>query len=215
MNLLDIKVFYMINTLMLIFLSFYSLFFYRKNKNNPAIKYLTFFTLFYTIGFILLILRNQIPDFLSVLFANVLFTIGSVCLYIAIRAILNLEARWKAIYWIPILIVFVGFYLFTYVYFDPNMRFFLYSLFVLVFSILDMRLFILYSSPEFKLFDKISILIYFLSTLIFLSLCIYITLEKVSGYFFSNVNIIVYLPSFYMIILNIWIVLVLSYRIRR
>ena len=70
-------------------------------KNNLAIKYLTFFTFLYTIGFILLILRNQIPDFVSIVLANTLFAIGTLFLYFALKSLLDLNIKWRERYLIP------------------------------------------------------------------------------------------------------------------
>jgi hypothetical protein len=212
--LLSLKILYTITSVVLILFSIYSFAIYKKNKIDLALRYLTYFCTLYAVGLILFVLRNQISDFLSIPIANSLFAIGSICLYIAIRALINLEAKWQQSYWIPVLMIFIGFCLFTYISFDANIRMFIFYFFLLCISIIDTRLFILYSSSMSKTFNRFSIFVFLLCAVIFLSLCIYLLFHHVSSYFFSNIDIILYIPCFYMLLLNIWVYLAIQYRLK-
>jgi hypothetical protein len=190
------------------------LFLYKKNSQNTAMKFITYFVVLYCLGFILFILRNQIPDFLSIVIANTFFALGSLCLYVAIRAIVGLNSKWQIRYWIPILIVFVGFYIFTLIDFNPNMRALIYSVFVLFYSLLDMWLFGFYASSKFYIFDKISSMVFFVGFVIFSLVAIESRIIHIDAYYFNNVNIIIYLPNIYMLMLNLWIISLVTYRIK-
>lgn len=211
---LDMKMLFIINTVILLVLSIYMLFLYKKNSQNRAIKFITYFVVLYCLGFILFILRNQIPDFLSIVIANTFFALGSLCLYVTTRAIVGLDSKWQIRYWIPVLIIFVGFYIFTFIDFNSNMRALMYSVFALFYSLLDMWLFGFYTSSKFYTFDKISSIVFLVGAIIFLLRAIESRIIHIEAYYFNNVDLFLYLPNIYMLILNIWVILLVTYRIK-
>lgn len=181
---------------------------------NRVIKFITYFVVLYCLGFILFILRNQIPDFLSIVIANTFFALGSLCLYVTTRAIVGLDSKWQIRYWIPVLIIFVGFYIFTFIDFNSNMRALMYSVFALFYSLLDMWLFGFYTSSKFYTFDKISSIVFLVGAIIFLLRAIESRIIHIEAYYFNNVDLFLYLPNIYMLILNIWVILLVTYRIK-
>ncbi len=208
------KMLFIINTVILLILAIYMLFLYKKNSQNRATKFITYFVVLYCLGFTLFILRNQIPDFLSMVIANTFFALGSLCLYVATRAIVGLDSKWQIRYWIPVLIIFVGFNIFTFIDFNPNMRALMYSVFALLYSLLEMWLFGFYTSSKFYTFDKISSIVFFVGAIIFLLRAIESRIIHIDAYYFNNVNLIISLPNIYMLVLNIWILTLVTYRIK-
>lgn len=211
---LDIKTIFIANTALLLILSIYMALIYKKNIHNRTIKFITYFVVFYFIGLLLFILRNKVPDFLSIVIANTLFIAGSHSLYLATRDIVGLESKWHNRYWIPIVVVFIGFNIFIYVDFNSNIRMLIYAFYAIIYSFLSMSLFWVYTSAKFKIFDKISVIVFLISFLIETSVFLRFLFIKVSTYYFGNTDIFIYLPNLALFILNLWVIALVKYRIK-
>jgi len=190
------------------------LFLYKINPKNRVIQFATYFSVLFFIAFFLFILRNKIPDFLSIVLANTSFAVGTISLYIAIKASLKLDSKWHVRDWIPILVIFVGFFIFTYASFSFNTRIVIYCLFATVYFSLMGWLFWVYGLKQFKLFDFMSILLFIYGAIAFLSVMIYANIEAISTYYFSNTSFIMYLPNIFYLLLNFWTVALVKYRIK-
>jgi hypothetical protein len=166
------------------------------------------------VGFVLLILRNQIPDFFSIVIANTFFAIGSLNLYVATRAIVNLDSKWHYRYYIPIVFIFVSFILFTYIDFNTPFRMVIYFTFATIYSFLSFYLFWFYASSEYRVFDKISAILFFIGILNASFMVLRVLFQDVTSYYFGNSDIFMYLPSINMLILSLWIAFLVRYRIK-
>lgn len=211
---LDIKTIFFANIFVLFILSIYLVYLHKKNPSNRALKFVANFVIFYFLGLVLFILRNQIFDFLSIVIATTFFAFGSVSLYVATRDIVGLDSKWHSRYWIPILIVFAGHFIFTYIDFNTNMKMTIYYTFCVFYSSLSFWLFWFYSAKKFKVFDKISSLVFLIGCLIFLVILLRVHLLNVATYYFANTDIFILLPNLYMLILNLWIIALVTYRIK-
>lgn len=211
---MDLRLLFMSNTIGFILLSIYIVTIFYKNRGNKKVLYITNFVLLYCVGFIFFVLRNEIPDFLSIVVANTLFAFGSMNLYIAIKLILDLETRWSLRHMVPVFIIFFGHFIFTYVDSNTQMKVAIYSLFVIVVATLQSRCFLLHQSLEFRLFDRLSSLFFALYVVVFLLVILYVFSNNIYTFFFSNAGFVMILPSVMTFILIIWIVTVVRYRLR-
>lgn len=211
---IDIKFFFLSNIILLLFLSFYMIILYIRDPKNRAIQFITYFTVFFFFAFVLFVLRNQISDFLSIVVANTLFAIAILFLYIAIKVSLNLDSKWHLRYWIPIIIFFVGFFIFTHLSFNFSSRLYIYCIFLIIYCIHFAWLFRLHKSEKFKLFDTLSSIFFLLGVVVFLLVIVFSNIESFSNYYFANINFALYLPNIFYFILNLWAVMLIKYRIK-
>jgi len=212
--LLSIKAIFILNIIILFILSFYILFLLKKTPQKRVLKLLLTFTLSYAIGYIIFILRNQIPDLISIIIANTLFITGSIGLYMMTKEILNLDSKWKIRYIIPIFVIFISFSIFTYIDFNTNMRMIIFNLFIAIYTMRGAFLLKKHALDSYKLFDKVSSILFLLGSIIFILITLLIIEVPINSYYLSNRNIFIYLPNIYMLVLNIWIASVLYYRIK-
>lgn len=211
---MGIKIVFIINIIILFLLSTYILLKYKKKLHNPQIRYLLLFVVCYLIGLILFVLRNNIPDFLSIVIGTTLFATGSVNLYIATRAVLGLDYHWKSRYYIPIFLVALGHTIFTYIYFSTAIKMSIYYSFAILYSTLSMWLFWRYASQRFHFFDKFSSVVFLIGVIIFFIILLRVLSINAESYFFSNTDFFIFLPNSYMLLLNVWFIALLKYRIK-
>jgi len=191
------------------------IYWYKTHNNNKKEQQLIFyFVLCYFLGLIFIVLRNKIPDFFSIVLSNTIFAVGSVSLYLGSKAILKLDSKWYIQHIIPIIIVFVGHFTFTYVYYNTQFRIFSYSLFASAFSFLSAHLFWKYKSKKYFLFDTISVFVFLTGALSFLLVALKVNLIDVSTYFFNNSKWIFLLPNLYLFLIVIWFVSLLLFRLK-
>lgn len=211
---LDVKTLFIVGTLVLLLVSIIMIHSYKQNPKNKARKYLTLFILLHFIGFIGFILRNQIPDFVSIIVANTLFASGTLSLYIATKIITNKTPAWHNRYLIPLVIFAIGFIVFTYVEYDTSTRTLLYYLFCFIYTSAIAWLFWFNDSAAFRVFDRLSALFFATLSIIFLAVVFQTSFTQLQAYYFSNTNTFMILSIFIMIILNLWAVAVAKYRIK-
>ncbi|MCK9490834.1 MAG: hypothetical protein M0Q24_01990 [Sulfurimonas sp.] len=211
---LDVKTLFIASTVILLLVSIITLFKYKQNPKNSAIKYLTLFILLHFIGFVGFILRNQIPDFLSIVIANTLFGAGTLSLYLATKAITNKEPIWHNRYLIPIITFFIGFIIFTYIEYNTSARIFIYYLFCFIYTSAIAWLFWFNDSMKFKIFDRVSSVFFTILSIIFLGVIFQTSFIKLQAYYFSNSNTFMILSIFIMIALNLWTILTIKHRVK-
>lgn len=211
---LEVKTLFIANTLFLSIVSAIMIFSYIKNQKNSAIKYLALFIVMHCIGFVGFILRNQIPDFISIVIANTLFAAGTLSLYLAVKAITGIKPIWHNRYLIPLLTFFIGFIIFTYVEYDTRARIFIYYFFCFIYTSSIAWLFWFKASEEFKIFDRVSSLFFTILFLIFLGIVFQTSFIRLQAYYFSNQNIFMILSIFIMFVLNLWTLLAIKYRVK-
>lgn len=211
---MDVRLLFIINTLTLLITLIVLITNHIKDTQNKSIKFLTYFIALHFIGFILFVLRNQIPDFFSIIVANMLFAIGVVYLYMAIRSILKKEYIWHNRYFIPILIYFIGFVMFTYISYDTQTRILIYYTFCTMFVFPSGWLLWSAQSEKFKVFDKASAIVFFIIALIFTAIIFQATIIRIETYYFSNKNIFMILSLIIVDIMSLWALLALRYRIK-
>lgn len=203
-----------INIVLLFVLASYLLLKYQNNSHNRVLKLVSYFVISYFVGFVLLVLRNQIPDFFSIVVANTFFAMGSLNLYVATKTMLDLDSKWHYRYTIPILVIFLSFILFTYINFDTSMRMIIYFSFVAIYSWLSFYLFWRYSSEKLKVFDKLSAVVFLIVCFNALFIIVRVFLKNVPSYYFGSIDMLIYLPSINMLLLNLWVVFLIKYRIK-
>ena len=211
---MDIKILYIGNMLVLFATSTILYIKYRKQPQNSALKFLTIFMGFHFFGFVLFILRNQIPDFLSIVIANTLFAAGVISLYITVRAFTKIEPAWHNRYFIPLITYFIGFVIFTYVNYDTKTRILIYYLFCTIFMIPSAWFLWKNNVAKYKVFDKATAILFFIISLILIWIIVQVSFIQLQTYYFSNSNIFMMLSFFIMNILNFWSLLALRYRIK-
>lgn len=196
------KLFFLLNILILFILFLSSMLFYIKNPNNRVIKFIILLAFFFFSGLILMILRNEINDFLSIVIANTLFALGTICLHIIVKEILSLNSSWQNRYWIPITLIFINFYFFTYL--DYNyIRAKVFFLFCMIYSIYFVYLFWKFKTKEFYIFEIFSLITFSIGSIIFSILFLH-NPKNYSLYYFSNTDILFILPNIYMILVTLW-----------
>ncbi len=213
-GLLDVKTLFVVSTVILAIVSTIMVFSYLKNKQNSALKYLTLFIAIHFIGFIGFILRNQIPDFISIIVANTLFAVGTLCLYLAIKAITGINPIWHNRYFIPVLMFFIGFIIFTYIEYDIRARIFIYYFFCFIYT--ASIAWILWSniSERFRIFDRASALFFTILAIVFLGVVFQASFLRIQAYYFSNSNTFMILSIFIINLLSFWTLGAIKYRVK-
>jgi hypothetical protein len=211
---MDMKIIFAINTLVLLIISIISTVEYKKNTKNDSIKFLQLFIVLHFVGFVFFILRNQIPDFISIIIANTLFAIGTLSLYLATKSIMNIQPIWHNRYVVPIIIFFIGFIIFTYAEYDTRTRILIYYIMCFMYTISIAWLFWHTNSIKFKIFDKISAVLFTAVFLIFLGIILQTTFIKLQTYYFSNANTFMILSILIMDLLAFWTLFTIKYRVK-
>ena len=200
---------FILNAITFILLTCCILFQHKNRLNILEIRYLFYFSLFWGISLCLLILRNIIPDFFSIVIANTFAAAGTIYIYLAVRTIVGIEHKWHHCYWIPISILFAGMLIFTYVIFSTETRFLIYFSFMALYNGLIAWLFYTHKSSKFKLFDLSSSIVFTIGTFIFFSITLYTSFKETAQYLFNNVNFIIVFAPLYMLTLSIWVIIAL------
>jgi hypothetical protein len=212
---LDIKIIFITNAIALFVLSLYMMLRHRNHVQNRTVKFVTYFVVLYFLGFVLLLLRNKIPDFLSIVVANSFFVAGSVSLYVATRAILNLDAKWHLRYVVPVVVIFVGFIIFTYLDYDTATRIVIYFSFCTMFSLLSGYLFWVHASKRFIIFDKLSAMMFFGGAVLDILIIIRALSTQLAVNYLSITDAVITLSNLFLSVLILWFVLLVNYRIKK
>lgn len=202
---LDIKFLIITSFLSLFILLFISLFILYKYPQKRYSKYFLLFSIFFLIGEFLVIFRNVMPDFLTIVMSNTLFMSGYIFLYIAIRLLLGFEARWHRRYCIPIIVSFMGFWLFTYNYYDLSMRVIIFSIFCVLYGSLISLLFLKKSKEDFSVINKISALIFFLGVILFLIRTFLASIIELPPNYLNTTDIMIISVYVYLFFTTIWL----------
>ena len=211
---MDIKTLYMISTIILSFASIILILNYRKNPQNDGVKYLTYFIILHLIGFILFLLRNQIPDFISIVLANTLFAVGTISLFLAIKALVKIEPILHKRYLLPVFTYFIGFVLFTYVTYDTKTRMLIYYIFCTMYLLPSSWLLWINKSSKYKLFDKLTSILFFTISFILIWMITQVSFITLHSYIFTNSNIFMMIGVLIIYMFSLWSLLALKYRIK-
>lgn len=212
---MDVKLLFTVNILILAVVSSILIFKHIRNPKNLTIKFLTYTILLHSFGFVLFILRNQIPDFLSIIVANMLFAIGTLFLYMAVRTLVDKKLIWQNKYVIPLLMFFLGYMIFTYIAYDTKTRILIYYTYCAIFVFPSGWLLWTTQTPGFKFFDKVSAILFFIISFIFIGIVMQATTIRIETYYFGNKNIFMIVSIIIMDIISLWTLLALKYRITK
>lgn len=212
---MDIKILFSVNLLILFVVSATLLMKYKNNRQNTSIQYLTYFIGLHFIGFILFVLRNEIPDFISIIVANMFFAGGTLFFYLAIKTLVNEKTIWRNQYYIPIIVFFIGFITFTYVIYDTKTRIMIYYFYCTVYVLPSAWLLWKHEASRFKLFDKATAVLLFIISFIFIAIIIQSIFIKLQDYYFSNNNIFMIVSIVIIDIFGLWTLLALTYRVKK
>lgn len=148
--------------------AFSTLLLYLKYPKSRAVKLLSFYFLFFFLGLIATSLRNKIPDFISLQLGVVAFAVGYMFLYMAIKNMFGLESKWHKRYYIPIVLMFVGIFLFTYIYYDLHIRIVIFSIYIAIYTFATAWLLYEESVKHYKRFHQFIALIYLIVSFVFM-----------------------------------------------
>lgn len=212
----------MINADVLMMSSFFSLLIliivgfilYYKFPEKKYFKYFALFPTFFLTGEILRTLRVYISDFFSVIIANTLMVFGIIFLYIGVRAILNFEAKWNNRYYIPVSIVFFGFLLFTYIYYDIAMRILIFSTFTIIYASAIAWRFLKYPTKEYKVLDYISGVLFLVGILIFFARAFKASMIEINMNYPKSSEILNSFIYAYLFFMTAWLNIILIVRAR-
>lgn len=191
----------------LILFSFFCLYI-KYYFNKDFAKYFFLSSLSFLIGLALIHLRYTISDFYSIVIANTILVSGQIYLYIAVLKLLGYEAYWKNRYFIPIGVIFIGYILFTYVYFNLPMRIFIFSVFFMISDGLIALIFWKIRNKK-EIVNKISSLIFFIGFIIFLISVINSFIVDLNVNYLSNNYFFMLLPYLYLILFFLWMMYLL------
>jgi hypothetical protein len=180
---------------------------------HKSVKYFFVFSLFFFVRQILTGLRNIIPDFLSIIIGNNLLISGHIFLYLATRGLFGIDSQWYNRYFIPIVVVLLGFIFFTYFIYDIQMRIVIFSLFCALYSIIIGWLFWEYTSSRFMILNRLTALVILASAVIFIIRAIKASIIQLPANYLTTTETTIVLPYIYMIIITVWLAVVFTLHI--
>jgi hypothetical protein len=212
---LDLNLLARISYFFLILFLGYNLYF-RYILKIKYTKFLILFSINMLIGISLIHLRNSIPDFYSMIFSNLLIGLAEIFLYLAIKGMLGLDDNWKNRYYILILILFIGYMIFTYIYYDLSIKMMISSVYFMSFDAIMGLMFLRDRDKKFRFINIISSIVFFIGSGVFAIKLFNAIFGNINPSYLSNNNIFIYLPYFYLILFCIWMIfLVFIYRKNR
>jgi hypothetical protein len=182
------------------------LFTYYKNKKNTTIRYFTAYSFIYFFAFFLFSLRNQIPDFLSIVVANSLLAASSITLYIITKKILNKLSHFSWRYYIPVFIILFGHAIFTYIGPNTQIKMVVFALFCIVYSSLQAYYFMAYGLKNHRTYNILSSLLFSSFALAFVLVIFYALSIQIHTFYFSNAHFILILPNILLFFLVFWVI---------
>ena len=214
MNIVYMLFFMTATTLFLIFS--YLAFDYKSATDKRVHSYLMRFTGLFFIGVVLILFRNTIPDFFSIVLPNTLFVTALVYLYLVARKTQELETKWRSRYWIPIAVVFAGFCIYTYIDFNMNARLALHFAFCSVFYGASGWIFWSGAKKErYYLFDKLTGFVFLTISFVFFILSFIGGFSKLEAHLLSN-SIWLLMPSnLFLTGVTLWILPFVLYRLKK
>lgn len=205
----DIKTLIIITFFSLLLLCITSLFYYYKLPNRKYTKYFSLFSLLFVLGQVITSFRNVIPDIFPIILGNTLLATGFMFLYIGIRDLLNLEARWHNRYLIPLSIYLLGLILFTFVYYNVPMRITIFSVFFAIYNFVFCLIFWKNRNNEFKILNSLSSIFFFIGVIIFVMRVFKASSIRLAGDYFNTTDIMVILVYLYLLMMSIWLTIIL------
>jgi hypothetical protein len=158
----------LITLLFLLAFAVSTLFLYLKFPKNRGVKFFGVYFLFFLLGLILTSLRNKIPDFISLQIGISVFAVGYMFLYMGLKNIVGQDSHWYHRYFIPIGVLFIGIFLFTYVQYDLHMRIIIFSFYITIYTLVTAWIFYKASAFKFKIINRIASIIYVAIAFVFL-----------------------------------------------
>lgn len=200
----SIKILIITSFFSIIILLITSSFYVYKFPKKKYFRYFNIFSLFFLFGQILASSRNSISDFFSIIIGNTSLVIGYIFLYIGIRSLFDLDAKWNNRYFLPIGVVFLGFILFTYVHYDVAMRIVIFSIFCVIYSCVITLIFWKYRRSDFEIFDKISAFLFFMGVILFTIRTIKASIIELPANYLSTTDLWFLLVYVYLFFMTIW-----------
>jgi len=172
-------------------------------------KYFVLSSLCFLVGIYLIHQRYQISDFFSIVVANSIICLGEIYLYLATKNLLGYKNSWKFRYLVPIAIVFLGFAIFTYIYYDISMRTLIFGTYICFYNG-AISWFFYNKKNSFNILNKISAIIFFLGCLIFVIFTISSLFINLSSSYFGNKSFIMYIPYLCLLLFLFWLMFIIS-----
>jgi hypothetical protein len=185
-------------------------------KNFPShksVKYFFLFALSFFIGQVLVSMRNLVPDFLSIIVGSNLQMLGYIFLYLAARGLLGIDSKWYNRYFIPLVVVIIGFLFFTYVIYDTQIRIVIPCLFWALYSVIIGWLFLKSTSSKFLILNKSTAVLFFILAIGLSISAIKIFISQIPANFLRINEAIIIMLYIYWIIMTIWLAVVFTLQI--
>ena len=189
---------------------------YILMKHFPAhksVKYFFVFSLFFFVGQVLVSMRNIVPDFLSIIVGSNLQISGYLFLYLAVRGLMGIDSKWYHRYFIPIIVVLMGFLFFTYVIYDTQVRIIIFCLFCVLYSIIIAWVFWDYSSSRFIILNKFTAGLFFIFAIGLIVSAIKIYIIQIPANFLRTNETMIVSLYIYWIAVTMWLAVVFTLQI--
>jgi hypothetical protein len=157
-----------ITVFFLLLFAFSTLLLYFKCPKNRGIKLFGIYFILVSIGLVLTSLRNKIPDFISLQIGVSIFSVAYMYLYLGLKDILGQDSKWRNRYFIPIIVLFIGIFMFTYIQYNLHMRIIIFSFYIAIYAFITSWLFYKASAIKFKTINLISSMSYTIIAFVFL-----------------------------------------------
>lgn len=151
----------------LLMFAFSTLLLYVRYPKSRSVRLLGYYFFCFFLGLVATSLRNKIPDFFSLQLGIMTFAVGYMFLFMGLKDLLGLDSMWHNRYYIPIAILFIGIFFFTYIYYDLHMRIVIFSLYITIYTLATAWLFYKASTDRFKKLNHVAALLYFIVASIF------------------------------------------------
>jgi len=195
---LDFKTLLFLAFVFLFFATIYGFWLEKKHPQAQGIRFFTLFAFSFLVGKSLHAMRNLIPDFFSIVFANTLIALGTLWLYVALRALFGLDARWHKRYFVPVILVFTGFVIFTYLFYDTNMRILILSLFFAFYLGLFAWMSWRYGAKPFARLHRFTSLFFALGAVLFIARSFAANTLYLPANYLSTKELYILLPYYYL-----------------
>ena len=206
---LDMKLLIIGSSFTLIILAITSSFFMFKYPKIRYMKCFFIFSILFFIGLLLTSSRNIISDFFSIIMGNMLLITAYMILYIGIQDLLNLDGKWRSRYFIPIMVTFFGFILFTYVHYDVAMRIIIFSIFCLLYCSVISWMFLKNARKELIIIDYLSSFFFFIGIIMFTFRMFWASLIEIPANYLATTDFMIILAYMYLIFITIWLLIIL------
>jgi hypothetical protein len=212
---LDAKTLILFSIVFLALFSLLGIILYKKFPNQKAIYYFTLYHITLLISLVLLALRHQVSDFLSIVVAQTLVSLAFLFFYLSMRAFIGLDILWKKRYFIPLGVVALGYFLSTYIHYSTSFRMLILSLFIVAFKTALAFFVYQYYPKEPKYLKHLLISSLLFISFMFLIRALYISTNSIDPNYLDATNLFILIPNYALFLISGLYTLLLFYFIKK